>query len=120
VPLRFIPISTAARLILTPSEMHALASSGPAGRYLSQRSGTWLRFWNFFGRTGGGVVFDALAILAAVRPDLIYFQNAAAQVDPSGNLVARPDNSAAGRIRISTGYENAAKEFMVGRLRQKD
>ena len=77
VPLRLLPIATGAHLTITSGDRQRLAARGQAGRYLADRSRMWLWFWNTFGGTGGGAVFDALAILAAARPDLIHFDPAA-------------------------------------------
>jgi inosine-uridine nucleoside N-ribohydrolase len=120
VPLRLVPIATAAHLALTSKNMQDFARSGTAGSYLSARSRTWLWFWNNFGGASGGIVFDALATIAAARPELIHFENAVAQLDSSGNLIAKPTRGGSGRIQISTAFRSEAEEWMIYRLSRKD
>jgi pyrimidine-specific ribonucleoside hydrolase len=95
IPLTLVPIATAARLLLNKEDLRELERHGGAGSYLSRRSKVWLWFWTQFVRTDGGAIFDALAIVAATKPELVSSEMGYAKMDGAGNLRVRRRQSAA-------------------------
>jgi inosine-uridine nucleoside N-ribohydrolase len=88
VPLTLIPPSSAGRLEITPTDAKILGGSEAGGRYLVERSGTWLWFWRTIAGTDGGPIFDAFALQAVANPESIVTERRFARVDGESRLVA--------------------------------
>lgn len=117
IPIVLVPIDTASRLEIDRGDLRSLKESGPAGEYLSRRSGFWLWFWTNFVKTKGGPIFDAVAIIPATRPELLSVKKRYARMDEAGNLIvdSRP-TSGARPVRYCTGFAPGTKELVLRRL----
>ena len=81
IPLTLVPIATGSALALNEENLRELGRNGGAGSYLARRSKVWLWFWTHFVKTNGGPIFDALAIVTAVRPELVSTKKRSAKMD---------------------------------------
>ncbi len=118
LPLLLTPIETSARLTLENDDLRTLAASGAAGKYLARRSGVWLCFWTHFVHARGGPIFDALAILAAARPELLTLETRYASIDPAGALlVPRRADRDGRRVLFCSGFSAETKRLLLRRLR---
>jgi pyrimidine-specific ribonucleoside hydrolase len=113
-PVLLAPTETGSRLTLDAEDLRILRSSGRAGEYLARRSGVWLWFWAHFVHNHGGPIFDALAVLAAARPDLVTTELRGADFDAAGHLIVRQNGGR--RVQFCTGFAPATKEVLLRRL----
>ena len=119
IPLLLAPIENGAPLQMTPTEMSALQTSGPAGKFLARNSRLWSLFWTRVVHTDGGPVFDALPILAAARPETVVTMRCEAEVDSLGNLVVSRDlPRSRSRVGVCRPRNAMAKKMMIDRLRR--
>lgn len=119
-PLLVIPITIAPQLALTRTDMQALRRSGVAGRHLVGRSRAWLWFWTSFVREEGGLVCDVLAILPAIRLDLLQTETRFAELDRNSDLVVHAKPRPGARpVRIATGVTPAAKDLVMRRWQRR-
>jgi inosine-uridine nucleoside N-ribohydrolase len=117
IPLTLVPIATASELLLNDENLRELEARGVAGNYLARRSKVWLWFWTHFVRTNGGPIFDALAIVAAARPELVSTKRCYAKMDAAGNLIVTDRlTSGARRVRCCTDFSPDVKRFVMERL----
>jgi inosine-uridine nucleoside N-ribohydrolase len=127
IPLTLVPIATASELLLNDDNLRELERHGGAGNYLARRSKVWLWFWTHFVKTNGGPIFDALAVVAATRPELVSTKRRYAKVDEAGNLrmtrrqsaaatASRGLTSGARGVRCCTGFSPDVKRFVMERL----
>jgi inosine-uridine nucleoside N-ribohydrolase len=117
IPLVLAPIETSSRLMLLPRALRRLGQSAGAGEFLYRRSRAWMWFWTVVVREKGGPVFDALAVMAAARPDLVMSEKRFATMDESGELNATLSAMAhSSPVRFCTGTRAGATEFMLERL----
>jgi inosine-uridine nucleoside N-ribohydrolase len=125
--LTLVPVETASKLLLNKEDLRELEQHGGAGSYLSRRSRVWLWFWTNIVKTNGGAIFDALAIVAATRPELVSSETRYAKMDGDGNLRVTRQQSAAAtagrgltsgerRVRYCTGLSPRAKSCVMRRL----
>ena len=70
VPLTLIPYDAARRVVLTGSDLETIGRSGPAGRWVAERSSEWLRFWREDIRQDGFFPFDLAGAGYILHPDL--------------------------------------------------
>jgi inosine-uridine nucleoside N-ribohydrolase len=125
IPLTLAPAATGSNLILDENDLRELEREGGAGRYLSRRSRVWLWFWTHFARTKGGPIFDALALVAATRPEMISLEKRQAKMDDAGNLVLSTRASDATRpvsfcARFTTNTKRLVMERLVRRSARDD
>jgi pyrimidine-specific ribonucleoside hydrolase len=117
IPLVLVPITTASRLLIDETDLQSLSANGAAGGYLASRSKIWLWFWTHFVKTKGGPIFDALAIIPVIRPELFFMSERYARMDEAGNLVVTPRlTNGARRVRYCTGFAPGTKPFVMQRL----
>ena len=117
IPLTLVPIATASELLLNDENLRELERQGGAGNYLARRSKVWLWFWTHFAKTKGGPIFDALALVAATRPELVSTKGRYAKMDEAGNLVVSDSlTSKARRVRFGTTFAPGTKPFVMRRL----
>ena len=117
VPIVLAPIETSARLQIDRHDLAALRASGSAGRYLADRSGAWLWFWTAFAHEKGGPVFDALAVIAAARPDLVTLETRSARMETDDALVVRRKQSPGSRkVLFCSAFSRTTKAAMISRL----
>lgn len=113
LPILLTPIATASQLSLNEAEMKKLNASGEPGRYLYRNSRAWLWFWTRIARREGGPIFDALAVVAAIRPDLLLTETRTA-TDSQGRLVVSRRH---GRmVRWCSNFAPRTKAFVIERL----
>jgi len=106
IPLTLVPIAIASNLTLDASDLRQLEQSGEAGNYLSSRSKIWLWFWTQFAKARGGPIFDALAVMAVARPELIHTKRRWAALTSANDLVAGT-NRTKGSQRVDWSFEFA-------------
>lgn len=117
IPLQLTGIETGRRLTINPNDRATLARGGRGSRYLAQRSGTWLWFWRTILRQPGGPIFDALAVMAAIRPEALANETRFAQVDEAGHLLVRREKTASARaVQWCADFAPASKSWIVERL----
>jgi inosine-uridine nucleoside N-ribohydrolase len=117
LPLTLVPIEAASKLLLNKEDLLELERHGGAGSYLSRRSKVWLWFWTQFAKTDGGAIFDAVAIVAATRPELVWREARYAKMDGAGNLrVTRGLTSGSRRVRYCMSLRPKTKSVVLQRL----
>jgi pyrimidine-specific ribonucleoside hydrolase len=117
IPLVLVPITTASRLLIDETDLQNLGTSRAAGGYLASRSKIWLWFWTHIVKTKGGPIFDALAIIPVIRPELLSMNERYARMDEAGNLAVTPRlTNGARRVRYCTGFAPGTKPFVMQRL----
>jgi len=117
VPLTLIPAATASELLLNDENLRELERHGGAGNYLVRRSRVWLWFWTHFVKTNGGPIFDAIAVVAATRPELVSTERRYAKMDEEGNLIVTDRlTSGARRVRYCTDFSPDVKRLVMERL----
>lgn len=119
VPLAFTPISTAARLTLRNGEMGQLRETGRVGKYLYENTRVWRWFWTSIARNSGGPVFDAVAVVAAVRPEMMLAETRAAEVTARGDLIGGKLRKGRSRIQWYRAFNSRTKDFVRARLAQR-
>ena len=117
IPLTLVPAATASELLVNDENLRELERHGGAGNYLARRSKVWLWFWTHFVKTNGGPIFDALAIVAATRPELVSSETRYAKMDEAGHLIVTDRlTSGARRVRYCTDFSPDVKRFVMERL----
>lgn len=117
LPLTLIPITTSSRLLADGTDLRQLEKSGDAGNYLSRQSRVWLWFWTHFVKTNGGPIFDALALVPAIKPELLSIRKRYARMDQAGNLVVAPRlTNGARSVGYCTDFAPGLKRFVLQRL----
>jgi inosine-uridine nucleoside N-ribohydrolase len=117
IPVTLAAIDVARQLALTRDDLEQLRGSGPAGDFLFKKTRTWLWFWTRYVGESGGLIFDALAVLPAIRSDLVQVERRFAAVDRGGNMVAYRERRAhAQPVQFSTRVSRAAKPLLIRRL----
>jgi inosine-uridine nucleoside N-ribohydrolase len=117
ISLSLVPIATASDLMLNEENLRELERQGGAGNYLARRSGIWLWFWTRFVKTKGGPIFDALAVVAATRPELVLMKTGYSKVDEAGNLIVTDHlTSGARRMRYGVNFGAGTQPFVMRRL----
>jgi inosine-uridine nucleoside N-ribohydrolase len=130
IPIGLVPVATGSQLALNEDDLRVLDEQGGASRYLSRRSRVWLWFWTHVVRTNGGPIFDAVAVVAATRPGLVFRETRYAKMDEMGNLwVTRRQSAAAtattgltngGRpVRCCTHFVAPTKRLVIQRLESR-
>ena len=117
IPLVLVPITTASQLLIDEANLRDLSAGGTAGSCLASRSKTWFWFWTHLVKAKGGPIFDALAIIPMVRPELLSMSERSAIMDEARNLVVTPRlTKGARRVRYCTGFAPGTKPFVMQRL----
>jgi inosine-uridine nucleoside N-ribohydrolase len=117
IPLTLVPIATASELSLNDENLRELEREGGAGNYLARRSKVWLWFWTHFVKTNGGPIFDALAIVAAAKPELVSMKTRYAKMGEAGNLIVIDRlTSGARRVKFAPSFSPVTKSFVMQRL----
>ncbi|HEY8835276.1 MAG TPA: nucleoside hydrolase [Chthoniobacterales bacterium] len=117
IPLTLTPVATSSNLVLVESDLRELERQGGAARYLARRSKVWLWFWTHFAGTNGGPIFDALALVAATRPELLSLEKRQAEMDDSRNLVVSTRASHATRpVSFCGRFTTRTKRLVMERL----
>jgi inosine-uridine nucleoside N-ribohydrolase len=71
IPLVLVPYTAARQVSLTGGDLDRIARSGPAGRWVAERSRAWLEFWRSEAGLDGFYPFDLMA--AAYVRDPTHF-----------------------------------------------
>jgi purine nucleosidase len=114
IPLTLASAAAGSNLTLDENDLRELERQGGAGSYLSRRSKVWLWFWTHVAGTNGGPIFDALAVVAATRPELVVMEKRSAKMDEKGNLRVGLKGSRPVRYCVSVGPKT--KGFVLQRL----
>ena len=118
MPITLAGVDVAPQLAMTRDDLDQLRDAGPAGRFLYGKTRVWLWFWTKYVRERGGLVFDVLAVLPAIRSDLLTTDRRFTEVDRNGNLlVHRQRKQNTREVQFSTGVHRDAKPLIVRRLR---
>ncbi len=114
VPLVLAAPEIGGELVLTRDDARQLAADGAAGKFLQRGSRVWLWFWTGVVGHGGGPLFDSLAVLAALKRNLVTVEKRYATVRPTGELIAAPKPFPEGReVSFCTRADGSAKRFMM-------
>ena len=117
IPITLCGAELAPQLALTRKDLAQLRGSA-SGDFLRSRTRVWLWFWTSVVREKGGLVFDVLAILPAIRPDLLRTESRFAQFDRSADLIVERSPSPRSRaVRFSSRVNPEAKPLLIDRLR---
>ncbi len=117
LPMLSIPIETASGLKIEVCDLERLREDGGVGEYLARESRVWLWFWTRLVGEKGGPIFDALAIAAVLRPDLLMTEARFASAGTKHTLLVRRERTAgAHRVQFCTGFEPAIKPMVMRRL----
>jgi inosine-uridine nucleoside N-ribohydrolase len=117
IPLTLVPIDTGAKLLLDGADLRELERGGGAGLDLSRRSKVWFWFWTHFARTNGGPIFDAGAVVAAIKPEMVSSETRYAKMDGAGNLIVNDRlTSGARTVRYCSRFAPGTKSFVMRRL----
>ena len=68
IPLIFIPYTAARQVSMTGSELDRVARTGPAGRWVAERSRAWLAYWRSEAGLAGFYPFDLMAAAYVRNP----------------------------------------------------
>ena len=68
IPLIFIPYTAARQVSMTGSELDRVARTGPAGRWVAERSRAWLAYWCSEAGLAGFYPFDLMAAAYVRNP----------------------------------------------------
>ncbi|MEY2585634.1 MAG: hypothetical protein QOD80_1660 [Verrucomicrobiota bacterium] len=118
IPITLAPAVTAAELSITANELSDLRNRAGAADYLARRSKVWLWFWTHVAGTNGGPIFDALAVAAAAKPDLVRTNLRYARLDQAGNLVVSSrQTTGSRRVRFCRSFAPQLKSVVLARLR---
>ena len=117
VPITLLPVATVSNLQLDAADLRRLEQSGGAANYLARRSRIWLWFWTKVVKEQGGAIFDAPAVIATTKPELLSTERRFAAIDPNGNLIVTTRQAKGARsVRYCTALAPATKTFMMRRL----
>jgi inosine-uridine nucleoside N-ribohydrolase len=68
-------------------------------------------------KTKGGPIFDTVAIIPAIRPELLSMKTRYARMDDAGNLIVTPRlTNGAQPVRYCAGFAPRTKGFVMRRL----
>jgi pyrimidine-specific ribonucleoside hydrolase len=117
IPMTLVPVAIGSQLALNEDDLRVLHEQGGAGRYLSRRSRVWLWFWTHFVKTKSGPIFDAVAMIAATKPDLVTSETRYASMGGARNLwIRRGLTNGARPVRCCTRLAPGTKRFVMERL----
>lgn len=117
IPITLLPVATVSYLQLDAADLRRLEQSGGAANYLARRSRVWLWFWTKVVREKGGAIFDAPAVVAVTKPELLSTERRFAKMDANGNLVVTTRQAKGMRsVRYGTALAPTTKEFVMRRL----
>jgi pyrimidine-specific ribonucleoside hydrolase len=120
IPLLLAPVETSSHLILLPGELRKLGQSTGAGDFLYRRSRVWMWFWTAIVGEKGGPIFDALAVIAAARPDLVVTEKRFVTVNQSGDLIAaRVATDHSRPVDFCAETKKGTKQFLLDTLRAR-
>lgn len=117
IPLALAPVETGSRLMFNERDLRAIGNGSEAGEFLFRRSRGWLWFWTRFVGEQGGPIFDALAVLSQIKPELVRTELRFARLDGTGNLIASPETKAgARRVQFCISLKPEAKSLLLQKL----
>lgn len=116
LPLTLAPVATSSQLLLSATDLESLRAS-EAGKYLHSKTRVWIWFWTNIVRMEGGPLFDALAVLAVARPDLVTIERRYASMNEKRDLIVQRKTTPRSRaVDYCAGLKPSAKEFVRERL----
>jgi purine nucleosidase len=117
IPITVCGLDVTTRVWLREDGVEEIRSAlGGFGEVLAQQFRDWLKFMVEHGISTGEVsathLHDPLAVLSAIRPDLIEFQYCDVTVDLDGDAIGRTRlaNCGAGNIRVAADVDSAEAE----------
>ncbi len=113
--LTLVPFEVYSRLRVTRDDWRRVLD-GAAGSYLRPRTSVWIWFWTRFVRIDGAPVFDAAAVMAVARPDLVSSAPAFARVEERLLIVDEHRGSGAVRVRRVRALHPQAAATLVDRI----
>ena len=119
IPLVLAAPEIAGGLLLTDNDAQQLAAANAEGRFLQRNSRVWLWFWTTIVRNSGGPLFDVLAMVAAIRPEIVATEHRYASVTKGGELLAsRHRTRDATPVLFCRAVDARIHDFAMERLRQ--
>lgn len=116
MPLTLSSVAPSRQLLMNAADLKSLRC-GEAGHFLYRKSRVWAWFWQSMARMDGGPLFDAQAVLAAARPDLVPSERRYASMNEKGDLIVRAEATNASRaVRYCVTLDPAAKGLVRERL----
>jgi len=117
IPITLLPVAIASNLMVDAMDLRVLEKSAGAANDIARQSRIWLWFWTKIIQTKGGPIFDAVAIIALTKPELVTIERRHAKMDEAGNLViVQRLTNGARPVQVCTGFAPAAKQFVLQRL----
>ncbi len=117
IPVVLAPIAVGGNLTIDRQDSRALKMSGPAGEYLSEKSHWWLSFWIDIVKSPGAPLFDALGVIAAVKPELLQMEHRYAVLDRHRALtVTQTPNEGVYPVLYTAGFARSTKTLVIQRL----
>lgn len=116
LPILLAPSETSSRLLVTSQDLRSLSSSGPAGRFLAQKSGWWLWFWRNIAQAPGGPIFDALAVVGAARPALLATETRYLALEDGDLIAHRRPGPGRRKVTFCSDFAPETKDFVWRRL----
>ncbi|MGI8819288.1 MAG: nucleoside hydrolase [Chthoniobacterales bacterium] len=118
IPLTLLPVELARDVELTRRDLRQLRGDGGAGDFLYENTRTWFWFWTTIAGEAGGLPFDLVAVLSAIRPGLVPSEAGFARIDRDGDLVAGRVRTPGSRpVRFGRRVRAEAKQLLAERWR---
>jgi len=121
VPLTLVPIERAQEALLPQAGFREAVGGDAGGRWLEERTRNWFRLWRWCTGLKGAPVFDSLAMLAALEPEWVEFEERAARLEPfRGHPALHAVRGAGGRrVRFVSNMRAGAVEQMLVRMERE-
>lgn len=128
IPLVFAPWEVSSHVWIEQPDLDALAAASDSGRYIAEKSVSWIRRWQERSKTEGFNPFDTLAIGYLTHPGMIATQEVSVaidwregQTDDEGepvkpHLIADPDAAGGRRAVYCYRPTEAFKPLLLERL----
>jgi inosine-uridine nucleoside N-ribohydrolase len=117
IPRVLVPIAASRSLLINEDDLRQLQQRGGAAEYVARRSKVWLWFWTRVVKEKGGPIFDAFAVMAAAKPELVGLKKATAKMDEAGNLMVSGGLTTPGRgVLVCTRSAPNLKRVVLERL----
>lgn len=118
VPLTLVPIERAEEALLPQDGLRRAVGRHAAGAWLEARTRNWFRLWRWCAGLPGAPVFDSLAVLAALEPEWVEFEERAARLGPFRGRPAlhAAEEPGGRRVRFVSRIRPGAVGRMLGRM----
>jgi inosine-uridine nucleoside N-ribohydrolase len=115
-PIDFAPIETSIQLQVTADDRQRMRHT-VSGEFLYHRTHLWFWFWRGVVGLKGGPVFDALPILAVIRPDLFLAEKRFVRLTEDYRLILEQTQKEGAPARRSYGaLTERSRQLLLERL----